>query len=294
MKNSILNYLVIAAMIILAVFSGCKKEETGGNSGNTSENFVIEATNVIGDDDSKVATVKLDGDEIVVSAPYQNHGFKLIMPKTIEPKVLYPIKENSKMFYSYDESSRFDKLNINNRDAKMYEKWYMCAYDSHDNLIGHIVFWMYENSEETNYPDGFVLWFYLDSDVTIQGTTNEQETVTSAVVYYNGELYQNIPYTRNDIHIYDLNLKKGWNVVYTFDKGDVSCDGSKYTTTNTTTFTTQKPTNMTYKWEYSEGSDWKKTINNVQTGRAPSPQNIQIYDISGRVVQTQLIASLNN
>ena len=57
------------------------------------------------------------------------------------------------------------------------------------------------------------------------------------------------------------------------------------------------PVNFIENFESSEISVYPNPTNGqitVQTERTPSPQNIQIYDISGRIVETQLIASLRN
>jgi hypothetical protein len=75
-------------------------------------------------------------------------------------------------------------------------------------------------------------YYYVDRDVTMKGTYKEDDN------YYKQEI------------IFDLSLKKGWNLVYETYSWNIVDDGWRESS-----LTTQKPSNLTFGWFWYRNFD---------------------------------------
>ena len=93
------------------------------------------------------------------------------------------------------------------------------ALDSNGNEIGLLGYFA-----ETNTAFYIATWIYVDRDVTVRG--------------------------RDGWENFDLNLKRGWNAIFVRE-GESEDDDSW-----STTITTQRPSNVTFVWEFWSWDDW--------------------------------------
>ena len=234
MKNSIVNYLVIAAMVILAAFSGCKKEETGvnDNNGNSSDTSVVTATNVIEGNNNiakVVAVIELIGDEdyekagtndIIVSTTYQNNSFQFTLP-TIDDKYLKKFPH----WAIFQETRSTEWANL-----KTYLLECLVALDVNDDELGILVYG--DNMLEAfSGKVNFYCWaYYVYSNIDAKITNNG---------LYTDEHYK---------ITHDLDLKRGWNLVYE-NRDNI---GKKVT------YTTEKLENVNLNWYFIRNGEYKK------------------------------------
>jgi len=179
--------LLIAGVVICSV--SCKKDSKGDGEGEVTD-FIINAKNIIIDgNDNNVAVVKAImfnkqyyEDEPIATGTYENGGFKLALPFTIDSSYLdEAFKLGGNWWY------------VNNPNVKVGEI-YIFAYDEADNKIGWFV-----HAENRKMGANYV---YADRSVTITET------------YFLSE------YDYNKTITFDLSLKKGWNVVYSIEEVD--------------------------------------------------------------------------
>jgi len=198
-----------AAMVLMAAFASCKKDSSD-DSGNPDNSFIINATNVI-NTVSNISTVKAvmydynNGNEYTVaSCKYENNGFTLTLPGTVPEKYINGISEENFEGTISDPKAKIGGIRI-----------YACDFQG--KTMGDF-FYMSDNFY-------FILYYYADRDVTIQG-----HGIIDADKYY------------GDVE-YDLSLEKGWNIVY--EKATIHGEDIDFS------LTTQKPSDIDFKWYYS-------------------------------------------
>ena len=202
MNRNFLKFgLFLVLVLSIALLYSCgKSEDDGGASTIKATSVVNNVHNAISD--SEVITVKAVASDggVIAETQYKNKGFTLELPSTVPDKYLQLILQHETHGISIsDESAKaFTLENINIR-----------GYDKDNYSIGYFSFngSIYENTEH------YVSWVYVDRDVTVKG-----------------EVY-------TDLSKYDLDLKKGWNVVY----------NSYKFSTDIYSYTTQKPDDK-YGW----------------------------------------------
>lgn len=177
MKKSFLKFGFILTLVCsITIFSSCeKKKGTTGGGGSSTDVSLITATNIInGTNDIKTVKARFD-DIIIAQTSYQNNGFTLQLPTTLNDIYLYSLSE-------WDS-----EISISDRTAKYLALSNLYAYDIDDDEIGWFNY-AYEKSNEW----GAILWMYVDKNVTISGSEiGSYESVS-----------------------YNLNLQKGWNIFY--------------------------------------------------------------------------------
>jgi hypothetical protein len=211
MKKSFLKIGLFLAMgLVAAMFYACDKDEEkqGTEEGNGNENG---NENNNGNSNEGTFTITATNVinsssqivtlklDVIAQAPYKNNGFTLELPATVSVQLLNPIIGGT-----ITESTVSDKT------AKWYVLKEFDAYNKDDVKIGRLLYVTEETV--TNGDENGVSWFYVDKNVTIKGEGSRA--------------------------IYDMDLKKGWNVVYV------------YKSQNIYTFTTSKPSGYVYNWYF--------------------------------------------
>ena len=240
------SFLVMACLASLCmVFTACDKDKDkdkdGDGSGTTVNSSVIEAKNVIGGNsyttrvDAEVYDYDADTYVSIATSPYQNKGFKLTLPGNLNVKYLESIGD---LF----DADNTDEIKISDKNAKGCLLEDFCAYDKNDNYGGYFYFGdTYEGMTEMSVH--YVVWIYVDRDVTVKGTQSEYDGDEDIIITINA--------TAN------LNLKKGWNVVYNSVIAKYNFSSSPVTVTMEVTMTNKKPSSANLKWYF--GNDRKKS-----------------------------------
>ena len=156
----------------------------------------------------------------IASSEIENGNFKLLLPDPLDNEFVYN---------SFGESD--EEVEVSCPDARGAIINYIEIYRSGSpNRIGQVFYGKYFEIRDTPteyYSHGVnKFWYYLDKDVTVKGTRNNQGRV---------------------IDIFDLSLKKGWNEVYWETIFERNKQTGVYTWT--TTYTTTKS-------ERYEGLEW--------------------------------------
>ena len=278
----ILTQALIVTGLIFAV--GCKKKDhSPSDSGNsTSLSLTIEATDVIDiyNSSSDIVTAKVilyyyddydtHNEDVIVSVPYQNNGFKIELPANLDSKYL---KSLSDIFENTD-------INVSDRSAKCYGYLEdIEGYDKYKDNIGwfslnngyHLIDWGWDE-----WNGSCITWLYVDKDVIIEGSD------------YNKYVY-NYPDNSRCVDIieehFDLNCKKGWNVMYYSYSYSYNYSETTNTTTNTYIYryTSQKPSGIDYNWYYYSYDHYKKSGNTNHRNRTfGNLQQRKICKLSGQ------------
>lgn len=230
MKKTILKIgLFLALGLTVTLFYSCDKNNSSGSSGGNASK--ITATNVI-NSSPQIATAKVSihwhddygncYDDVIAESLYQNDGFTLELPKTVDDKYLFLIVDEIEGEYT-----------VSDTEAKLLFDIDFMAYDQDENIIGD--FWVEADDDESE-----MMWVYADRNVTVQGEDRWFDE------YYNEEYIDKV----------DFSLKKGWNIVY--ETGTEDYDSSTGITTHTWISTTKKPSGVNFYWcfdsYYYEGS----------------------------------------
>ena len=239
------NVAIVASLAVVTMISGCDKNNDndqnengdGNNGGNASKVTVTDVIN----GSSKIANVKVQiywhdaNDEyqgyVIAQMPYKENGFTLDLPATIADKYLDIIAEDAP-----------SGITISDKSVKWATDIDIEAFDKNDHYIGD--FYM-TNSDQSV----FAMWFYVDKNVTIKGETEFREYDRRDGEYYDDEEYD------NEVHIgkYNIDLKKGWNIVYVSEtKSHNNSTGKDVYTSN---MTTQKPSGANLSWYFFDYSD---------------------------------------
>jgi len=216
----------VACLAVCMMFVGCDKgegdlNENGSLGGNASK---ITATNVI-NGSYRISTVKVKfywekgddwGSDVIVQAPYKDNGFTLALPATISDKYLYLLAKDAP-----------SGITISDKTVKCVTDIDMEAFDKDDNNIGD--FYLTDDDKSA-----YAMRFYVDKNVSVKGEYKEIDEV------FNEEY----------IRKFDMDLKKGWNIVYAREAE--SHNNSTGRDVYTITITTQKPSGMNFSWYFEE------------------------------------------
>ena len=234
MKKHFLNIgLLFAIALATVAFVSCKTDKA-------DESFVIKAENVI-NSSAEIATVKIKlynekrRGEIMPSIPFlqtsfQNNGFEIMLPSSISNEYLTLIAEQNEYmrwlaieltYVDFD----FEEYCISDENAKWFQLTganTVQIFDKNDNQLGTLNL-TYTSENENEWREWRVGWIFVDRDVVVK-----KEEISG--------------YWETHIEIVDLNLRKGWNIVYTMS--EVISNQRKITSVLTTT----KPANIAFSW----------------------------------------------
>ncbi|MDR2937990.1 MAG: hypothetical protein LBU92_03515 [Prevotellaceae bacterium] len=175
MKN-----LYFIGFIALILFTGCRKNEDEIATSNVS---TINAVVLEGNDSIAVVKLLVNGIEVAKS-DYCNGGFSINLPENIDSE-LKPFASDIPQGYK-----------VSNRNAQFVNAT-LAAYNKNDKQIGKFNYLCYElviNNGELYYVLAYESGLnYLDSDVIVTGSEREAD---------------------GDYTSINVNLKKGWNFVY--------------------------------------------------------------------------------
>jgi hypothetical protein len=217
MKNLFLKLGLLPALILVAVvFGSC-----GDNDPKLPDNTVIAARNVaaLSGNTDEIALVRAmaydwdgDGWTSIAEATFQNNGFTLQLPASLPDNFLRPI------------AGRFpDNAAITltgNSNAKWSPVIEFVALCENDNATGSIH--LVGGVEIENLTGTAASWVYANSDVSVTGDFQLDGDFLSRIVI-------------------NLNLRKGWNNVYT----TASTENDIFVLTTTT----QRPSGF-FIWTY--------------------------------------------
>ena len=213
---------------------------------------VIRAENIVGDDTSDVAIVRTkvwnwyeDTYFTLAEAPFQNNGFELRL-KDVPESFLFTLTEGWLISDGIVFSDRNVRINIVEEFS---------AFDSNDDKKGAFWFGNIIRTGEDYNEVYFANWLYVDRDVTIRGTNKGTGK------------YGSWEYSA------DLNLRRGWNIVYIYYNWD------RNTGIDIGRITSQKPVGVNFRWEFEEW-DWLDVIpdDNVQVERPFYPYFVIEYE----------------
>ena len=191
---------------------------------NPDDHSIVRAENIIGDDFSEVVTVIAevwwyDGEEsgffTVAEAPFVNSGFTLQLNDV-------PVSFLESWFY-YDIEEEISFV-ISDRNAKINGVGFFDAFNSNNDRIGYFAL----ASRISEYERYEQHWLYVDRDVTVKGTN----------------------YDHFSKFIIDLDLRRGWNIVYEYR----NFEGFRQVLKTTS----QKPADVNFRWEFwsLDFEDW--------------------------------------
>ena len=227
MKNIFNTLGLFIAIFAVTVFTSCNNDNEPNNN---AQEFTITATNVQGSGVNRIATVEAtllyreyyDGstriEEFVLGeAPFQNRGFSVTLSTDIPNLFLFSI----------EELEWGGELAISNRNANLVsfggDNGGFVAFDSDGNRIGGGI----AKTAKTNTAEYYAFWIYADKNVTVRGSFTTEWSRTTH---------------------FDLNLRSGWNAVFVRIESNES-GGIE-------TFTSQRPNNVTFMWEFWGWNDW--------------------------------------
>jgi hypothetical protein len=272
MKKSFLKFgLLLALGLATVTFYSCVKYDDKDDNGNgKGDGFEIIATD-IENSSSQIATVKafLDWKEklgngayrphedMIAQAKYQNNGFVLELPKTLADKYLEPY------FYDEDEEEEIEDIleefedvmgdyYLSDIHVKTSDYFSIDAYDKNDIKIGY--FWLEALDEDYDYySEHGTTWMYFDRDFIFKG-----EGMIIFRDEEDGEIEE-----EEWVIIYDLDCKKGWNVVYASETYDFNyeTDREMYIMT----MTSQKPADVNFSWYFNSYSNYKSDKTEIKS-----------------------------
>ena len=219
----------------------------GFNRGNFREGGIpepdpvsfIQATNVIGNTAGVTAVIAgagvimhdgghMEFQEVLAEVPFLNNGFTLQLSSS--PTILYPLIDE------FPFPTNLTDVTISDNAARwsFAEFW---GFNSAGNRIGRFE---YSNDEGWDNPTllNSAVWFYVDKDVTITGEFSETR-------------YWDSGGSHTDIVTYNLNLRRGWNIVY-FRNTRTRVG---YVHTYTHTLTSQRPADANLSWRFWQSFD---------------------------------------
>jgi len=257
LKNLFRFGLAAITVTLMIAAVACKKDSKskGGDDPPDGDGMVISATNIIVDyDDSDVVKVKAmagyyDYDEYKAGeSNYKNNSFKITLSETVPNKYLFSA-------YDYlEDEELLEDLQVNPINAKICPLDFR-AYDRYDDEIGG-----FYQEDERSYSYTYATYVYADRNFTAKGTYSYQDYDYSCSCY---DYYY---------ETWNLNLKKGWNIMYI--SGEWTSDGCCYD--ETAKFTTQKPSGINLKWYYYDYDYWKSN-DGSRTQKTPFSKKNSIF-----------------
>ena len=169
------------------VLFGCDKEDDDNKNDQDGEGAVTEITVKFenASDVSDISKVKLimpdytaTGGVIVATADFKNGSCTLNLPETVDAKCLRPI------------NGLWGNVTISNNNANISEGVDIIGFNSQDEMISYF----YCEKNEGNVFS-IVYYAYADSDVNVSGNAIDNKDP-------------------NNVGVFSLFLKKGWNAVY--------------------------------------------------------------------------------
>jgi len=209
MSNHFKKYalLLIAGVVICSM--SCKKDSK--DDGGEGSGFVIEAKNVInGNDDIVTVKAIMETDDDLydlATGKYKNGGFKITLPTPLNNKYLLGVEEDLE-----------EGVTVSDPNAKIGGVSYISGYDKNNHEID-----LFQCLGVASNGYWYIFYTYVDRDVAITGS----------YTYEDDELYET--------GVYDMALKKGWNVTYCM------IEMIDYYTCNYI-MTTEKPSNIDFNW----------------------------------------------
>jgi len=265
MKRLFFKGGLFLALGLTAMFYSCSDDnDDNGGSGGSGNALTITATDVT-NGSAQIATVKAlaeweSGDDEwsedeIAQAPYENNGFSLELPGTL------PVKAEYLETIGADVPTG---VSVSDKNAKVYFLDDIYGYNANGREIGY--FYLEDENGDNEY---YTSWMYTDRDVTIKGQYK----------YTDDDGYQ-------DTGTYDLNLKKGWNIVYDSYSDNYS------SRTYTSTFTSQEPSGVNYSWNfYGNGngnfSSAGVAAKSVENKKSVSSKSIFSILKEGRKIRTR-------
>ena len=228
MKTTFLQLGILLAMSIIVVgFTSCNGDEP-----IPTDSSVIRATNVVGNTNEIAFVRNLHGGrppwQTIAEAPFQNNGFTMQLPETLPNHFLTHISDGLVPF----GGNFLDFTITGNIETRWLRPFDFApgftAFDKDGVSIGSIFF----GRDIENYDDNTIAsWVYVTDDIIIAGETD--------VVCYglsNSLCIQNFA---------NLNLNKGWNLIYVHRLSVTNGDNIKITHT----FTSQRPSGK-FSWRF--------------------------------------------
>ena len=193
------------------------------------DHSIIRAENVVGENIDRIEMVRArverydENDEwrylIIGEALFQNNGFTLQL-NDVPESFLFP--------FSYVLPDNFE---ISDRDARIIVPDFF-AFNRSIN-IGSFAYYEDRINEYEDYWWGSY-WLYVDRDVTIRGTYREE---CGGLIVYSTT---------------DLDLRKGWNIVYGYPSVIADTGENRVIISETTT---QKPAGVNFRWHFRYWGD---------------------------------------
>ena len=224
MSRQILT-LMTAVMVLMAAFASCKKDRTGGDDNGGG-----------GSNNPSIINAKVvDGDDyngkiatVKALVDDYDNDYEYVAASGKYENGGFQLNLSAVPAEYLGEIDLPQTVIISDRKVKVAEELVIFANDDDGDEIGR--FYMKDESDDYNRSD----YVYVDRNFTMKGYFSD----------YDIEEY----YCE-----YDCSFTKGWNIVYSVYKGK-----------NERLCTTQKPSNINFKWYYIEYYDWKKNPNDKQ------------------------------
>ncbi|MDR2963171.1 MAG: hypothetical protein LBU90_06035 [Bacteroidales bacterium] len=199
--------LLVAVGFAVAVCASCGKDDDASKNGGSTLNMGGASVGGV----FTIAASNVSGNTQAI------HTVKADIEDWLQPQAVFvnngfslqlPTAIDSKDLYLCANDAQ-EGVAISDRNAQWTWLNRIYAYNQNDSKIGDIdLYWENENS------DCYVSWVYVDRNVSITGN--------------------------DEGGIYNLNLKKGWNVVYDFEDY----------TNDVNTITSTKPSGVNLQWEF--------------------------------------------
>jgi len=230
--------LFLALGVTSTMFYSCSKDDNASGNEDGSNVSTITATNVV-NGSSAIATVKAEtyyGSEYytIAEAPFQNNGFTLKLPATVDVKYL-------SLFGTGEDLTG---ITVSDKTAMVISVEELFAYNTDDEGIGNLFYASADPSGDNNNIS-MAMWLYVDRNLTVNGQNNKVDEENNE---------ENITLFNN------LTLKKGWNIVYA--NKTYTQNQSTGKETYTITYSNQKPSGVNLKW-YFDGSDSGISVHSV-------------------------------
>ena len=214
-------------LILLSVFSisfiSCNRDGELEDPESKKDKITAEGV-ILGTSEVKIVKIKVtapDLSEVVITeTPFVNNGFTFELPKKLDDNLLLGINE------LMDEELG-DMIQMSDKNARANVSTAIHGYDDAGESKG--LFFYMSGQVFKNY---LTQWIYADRDFTVKGS---------------GEL------SVEDVDIsfrFDLNLKKGWNTIYT--ENDVEYDFVTGETAANIDVSSVKPKNVNFSWRFMD------------------------------------------